>query len=144
MGRSISTEFEIKPGLSIALTEAGSWTIRADDREFRLEEINDFYRAWLLLERPFSDVRDALDRVASSANAATPFPFAKLIGSALKGQSRNWTDLAMAWVPFLAAAERATLRDLLSEVRDSKWASQKTRQLARKYVKEIERGDQDE
>ncbi|MBR0842503.1 hypothetical protein JQ607_20070 [Bradyrhizobium liaoningense] len=143
MGRSVSTEFEIDLGLSIALTEAGAWIIRADDREFRLEEINDFYRAWLLLEQPFSDVRAALDQIACNANAATPFPFAKLIGSALKAQSRQWTDRAMVWVPFLSTAEKASLKGLLSDVRDSKWASQKIRQLARKYVNEIERGDQD-
>ncbi|WP_162131161.1 hypothetical protein [Bradyrhizobium yuanmingense] len=137
----MSAEFEINIGMSIALTEAGAWVIRADVREFRLEEINDFYRAWLLLERPFSEVKAALDRIAHSASAATPFPFAKLIGSALRAKSGEWTDLAMVWIPFLAAAEKATLKDLLSDVRDSKWASQKTRQLARKYVNEIERGD---
>lgn len=126
MERSVSTEFEIDAGLSIALTEAGHWTIKADDREFRLEEINDFYRAWLLLERPFSDVKAALDQIARNANVATPFPFANLIGSALKAQSREWTDRAMVWVPFLAAAEKATLKGLLSNTRDSKWASQKT------------------
>jgi len=137
----MSTEFEIDSGMRIALTEGGAWVIRADGREFRLEEINDFYRAWLLLERPFSEVKAALDQIACSASAVTPFPFAKLIGSALKAKSRHWTDLAMVWVAFLAAAEKATLKDLLSEVRDSKWASQKIRQLARKHVNEIERAD---
>jgi len=138
MGRSVSSEFEIARGLSIALTEAGAWIIRADDREFRLEVIEDFYRAWLLLERPFPDVKAGLEQLAYNANAATGFPFAKLIGSALKAQSRQWTDLAMVWVPLLTTAEKATLKDLLSEVRDSRWASQKIRQLARKYVNQIE------
>ncbi|WP_063689675.1 hypothetical protein [Bradyrhizobium stylosanthis] len=138
MGRSVSSEFEIDRGLSIALTEAGAWIIRADDREFRLEVVEDFYRAWLLLERPFPDVKAGLEQLAYNANAATGFPFAKLIGSALKAQSRQWTDLAMVWVPLLTTAEKATLKDLLSEVRDSRWASQKIRQLARKYVNQIE------
>ena len=139
MGRSIQTEFEIGHGLSIALTEAGTWLVRADVREFPLEQIDDFYRAWLLLERPFTDVRDALDQIARNANAATPFPFVKLIGSAMKAKSGEWTDRAMAWVPFLATAEKVTLKGLFADVRDSRWASQKTRQLARKYVNEIER-----
>lgn len=139
MGRSLPTELEIDDGLSIALTEDGAWLVRADVREFRLEEIDDFYRAWLLLEQPFSDVRDALDQIARNANAATPFPFVKLIGSAMKAKSGPWTDLAIAWVPFLATAEKVTLKGLFLDVRDSKWASQKTRQLARNYVNEIER-----
>ncbi|OAF13373.1 hypothetical protein AYJ54_44395 [Bradyrhizobium centrolobii] len=142
MDQSASTEFEIDEGLSIALTDVGAWIVKADDREFRLEEINDFYRAWLLLERPFSNVKAALDQIARNANVATPFPFAKLIGSALKAQSGQWTDRAMVWVSFLAATEKASLKGLFSDVRDSKWASQKTRQLARKYMNEIERGGQ--
>lgn len=139
MGRSLSTEVEIDPGLSIAVTDAGTWTIRADGREFSLKEISDFYRAWLLLEWTFSDAKVALDRVTQNAALAGPFPFEKLIGSALMAKSGQWTDRAMTWVPHLTTAEKISLKSLFIEVRDSKWASQKSRQLARKYVNEIER-----
>lgn len=57
----------------------------------------------------------------------------------MKAKSGEWTNRAMAWVPFLATAEKVTLKGLFADVRDSRWASQKTRQLARKYVNEIER-----
>jgi len=39
-------------------------------------------------------------------------------------------------------AEKISLKDFFIEVRDSRWASQKNRQLARKYVHEIERSGQ--
>ncbi|HZH98151.1 MAG TPA: hypothetical protein VEX38_04205, partial [Fimbriimonadaceae bacterium] len=125
--------------LSIGISHEGSWVIRADDAPFPLDNINDFYRAWLLLERPFFDVKRDLDRLASAAGATSPFPYWKLVGSAMKARSLQWTELAMAWVPLLAAAERTHLRELLLETRESRWASQKVRQLARKYLSQIER-----
>jgi hypothetical protein len=85
-------------------------------------------------------VKAAIDQVSIDRNAPTPFPYWKLVGSALKANSSQWTDRAMAWVPSLPATEKALLKDLFIEARDSRWASQKCRQLARKYVNEIERG----
>lgn len=143
MDQSLSNGLEIDRGISIDVSDAGAWIIRSENSEFPLEEVGDFFRAWLLLERPFADVKAAIDRVSSDANTATPFPYWKLIGSALKAPSAQWTDRAMAWVPFLPVTEKASLKDLFIEARDSKWASQKSRQLARKYVNEIERGGQD-
>jgi hypothetical protein len=40
-------------------------------------------------------------------------------------------------VPDLPEDERALLRDLLLQVHEAKWASQKTRQLADRYAKQI-------
>jgi len=142
MNQSISNGTEIARGINLDVSEAGAWVIRANDDAFPLEEARDFFRAWLLLERPFDDVKAALDRGVYSANPETPFPFWKLIGSALMGDSEQWTNRAMTWVPFLTMAEKISLKDLFIEVRDSRWASQKSRQLARKYVHEIERSGQ--
>jgi hypothetical protein len=142
MNQSIPNGMEIARGINLDVSDAGAWVIRANDDAFPLEEVRDFFRAWLLLERPFDDVKAGLDRGRYSANPATPFPFWKLIGSALMGGSQRWTNRAMTWVPFLTMAEKIPLKDLLIEVRDSGWASQKIRQLARKYVNEIERSGQ--
>ncbi|ARO32362.1 hypothetical protein NXC14_PA00066 (plasmid) [Rhizobium sp. NXC14] len=133
------TELQIDVGLSITVTDAGDWIVKADGRDFQLKEISDFYRAWLLLERPFPDVKAAFDQIASNAKKTIPFPFAKLIASALKAKSGEWTDRAMLWVSFLTEAEKASLKDLFIEARDSKWASQKSRQLARQHLTRIER-----
>ncbi|MBY3045999.1 hypothetical protein [Rhizobium leguminosarum] len=138
MGQSV-TELQIDAGLSITVTDAGDWIVKADGREFKLEEISDFYRAWLLQERPFPDVKAAFDQIARNVNVIIPFPFAKLIGSALKAKSGQWTDRAMTWVSFLTETEKASLKGLFVEARDSRWASQKSRQLARQYLAEIER-----
>jgi len=139
MSRAALIGLEIDEGVSIGFSDDGRWVVRARDNEFHLEEIDDCFRAWLLLERPFPEVKSALDRVAADAKVDTSFPFARLIGSALKAKSGQWTDRAMTWVPFLTLTEKESLRYLFIEARDSKWASQKSRQLARRYVNEIER-----
>ena len=139
MSRFSSTGLEIDIGVSVGVSSAGIWIVRSGDNKFSLENTDDYFRAWLLLERPFPEVKSALERVAADAKVDTSFPFAKLIGSALKAKSGHWTDRAMIWVPFLTLTERASLRSLFIEAGDSKWASQKSRQLARKYMNEIER-----
>ncbi|MBR1143833.1 hypothetical protein [Bradyrhizobium sp. AUGA SZCCT0431] len=141
MNQPIPSGMEIADGINLDISETGAWIVRANDDAFPLEDMRDFFRAWLLLERPFEDVKASLDRGPYSANPATPFPFWKLIGAALMAGTRQWTDHAMTWVPFLTMAEKARLKDLFIEVRDSKWASQKNRQLARKYANEIERSE---
>jgi hypothetical protein len=138
MNQSIPNGMEMARGINLDVSEAGAWVIRASDDAFPLKEVRDFFRAWKLLERPFGDVKAALDRGLYSANPATPFPFWKLIGSVLMSGSEQSMNRAMAWVPFLTMAEKSSLKDLFIEVRDSRWASQKSRQLARKYVHEIE------
>jgi hypothetical protein len=142
MSRFASTGLEIDTGISVGVSDTGIWIVRSGDNEFLLEETDDYFRAWLLLERPFSEVKSALERIAADAKAGASFSFAKLIGSALKAKSGQWTDRAMTWVPFLTLTEKASLRSLFIEARDSKWASQKSRQLARTYVNEIERSVQ--
>lgn len=139
MNQNFPNEIEIDFGVSLGISDTGCWVIKFNDKFFPLEEIKDFFRAWLLLERSFVDVKISLDQIASRANSKIQFPFWKLIGSTMKAASGQSTDRALAWVPFLTATEKASLKDLLIETRDSKWASQKSRQLARKYVNEIER-----
>jgi hypothetical protein len=138
----MSTRFDINSNLTIRVSDDGDWLISTEEREFPLKEVNDFFRVWLLLERSFLVVRAALDEVARNARATEPFPFAKLIASALKAKSTQLTDRAVFWVSFLTIEDKASLKRLLVDVRDSKWASQKSRQLARKYVQEIVRSEQ--
>jgi hypothetical protein len=142
MRQSAQVRYEIGRGLTIGVSEEGDWLISTQEEAFSLTDTTDFYRAWLLFDRPFPEVKAALDEVARGARATRPFPFAKLVGSALRAKSARLADSGITWVSFFTIAEKTSLKDLLVEVKDSKWASQKSRQLARKYVNEILRGKQ--
>jgi hypothetical protein len=139
MNGSASNELELEAGLSLAVTEAGAWIAKTDDKTFSLDGVSDFYRAWLLLERPFSEVKEAVDQIALRTNAVEPFPFAKLIESALMSRSRQWTERALPWISHLPTPEKTSLRELLLDVREANWVSQKGRQLAQRYLNEINR-----
>lgn len=127
-------EFALGYDLFLSLSDEGFWYVRSDSRKWPLLRARDFYRVWVMLERPFAEVQAGI----SELNFASRFPFENVIASAFSG-SANWTDLAIHWVPFLEAREKASLYDLLVEIQLSKTASQKTRQLARKFAQEIER-----
>jgi hypothetical protein len=118
-------------GLSLAHSPDGVWQVFNCSTPTNLIETADFFRVWILLELPFADVKSELDALAISG--IQPFPFGKLIASTLKACSNQWAERALPWVPFLAPEDKAELGNLLEEVRQSKWASQKVRQLASKY-----------
>ncbi|MEP9401907.1 hypothetical protein [Sphingomonas sp. VNH70] len=138
MDRNRLNGIEIGSRIYINISDAGFWIIQSEEEVFSLEDMTDFFRAWLLLERKFPDAKLAIDRLSINGNPVTPFSYWKLVGSAIKAKSAQWTDRAMNWIPFLPSSEKILLEDLLVEVRESKWASQKSRQLSRRYLNEIE------
>jgi hypothetical protein len=122
---------------AIRVTDTGNWVVTSDQMSYPLEEIEDFFRVRLLLERRFAEAKEALELVGQSSNASKPFPMWMVVASALQSASFQWTDRALAWVAFLTEPEKVLLKDLLAAVKDSRGASQKSRQLARKYLNQI-------
>lgn len=104
-------------------------------RRVYLDEPKDFFRVWPLLERPLPEVRPLLDELAKNAGSIDRFPAWKVVAAAFKSESRPWTDFAVAWLPFLDEVEIGMLKSSLVAIRDSKWASQKSRQIARKFAR---------
>jgi hypothetical protein len=127
--------FAIGNGLIINYDSHTKWSVLANGTKFNLDDVRDFYRVWLLLEHPFPQAKSSLDALAKDAGANEGFPFWKVIAAALDAKSAQWTDLAVGWLPFLDVTEIALLKDSLVAARDSKWASQHSRQIARKFAK---------
>jgi hypothetical protein len=71
-----------------------------------------------------------LDGYADSERAERGFPLWRVVGAGLACQSDRWASLALLWLPHLPEGDKAQLRDLLLQVHEAKWASQKSRQLA--------------
>jgi hypothetical protein len=128
---------DIGHGLKIGLKGRSIWQVWAKHDCFDMAETNDFYRVMVLLERPYSEAESLLNDYAEKQNAEGRFPLWRVVGSGLACQSDQWASLALTWIPYLPHSEKALLQDLLMEVRRSKWASQKSRQLADLYVKQI-------
>jgi len=128
---------DIGYGLKIGLSDQSGWQVWAKSGVFDLNETGDFFRVVALLERPYPTAKVLLDGYAESQRARNTFPLWRVAGAGLACKSEEWTSLALRWLPELPVGERALLRDLLIQVRGAKWASQKSRQLAERYAKEI-------
>lgn len=118
------------------------WQVWAKNGSFDLNETSDFYRMLVLLEKPYSEAKALLDGYADRQRAERGFPMWRVVGAGLACQSDQWASLALKWLPDLPEGERALLRDLLLQVHGAKWASQKSRQLAERYAKQIGASEQ--
>jgi hypothetical protein len=121
-------------GTALRVNSDGSWEITHGDRRWPLNEIKDFYRAWLLFEYPFETVSSKLDEMAQCVQSPRRFAFEKLVASALQTRNTNLINQGMDWVPYLSAHQIETLLDPLRDVTNTKIGSQRARQLARKHV----------
>lgn len=121
---------EISSGVRIGCSESGKWLVEAKNGVFPLQETADFWRVVVLLERKYSDVKSMFEQFASS-----PFPYWRLVGAGLGFKTEQWASLALSWVPELQPQELLLIKSALDDVASSKWASQKSRQLADKFAK---------
>lgn len=140
MSPSASSErrsLNIGHGLTVELKGDSVWQVRAKSGCFDLVETQDFYRVLPLLERPYWEAKTLFDDLASDSAAAGGFPLWRVVAAGLGCQSEEWASRALRWLPELSEDERRLLRDLLLIVSGAKWASQKSRQLADRYAKQV-------
>lgn len=128
---------DIGYGLQIGLRSPEVWQVCSKNGCFDLIETADFYRVFILLERAYSEVESTLNEYAARVGAKSHFPLWRLVGAGLMSQADQWASLALTWFPHLNTAEKAMLGEHLTTVSQSKWASQKSRQLADRYTKQL-------
>jgi hypothetical protein len=132
---------DIGYGLRIRLKRSGIWQVLAKNGSFDLIEAADFWRVVTLLERPYSEVSSTFYEYEKKINAEYHFPYWKVVSAGLAFEVDQWASLALTWFPYLKKREKAMLVDLLDAIVHSKWASQKSRQLANRYVKQMRATD---
>ena len=132
----------IDEGVRIGVEKPVRWYVEAKGKRYDLCEVRDFFRVWLLLERPYPEVKSELDALAKEAGATDTFPMWKVVACAFLSKTANNAEDAVTWLPFMEPGELALFSDLLGEVRDAKWARQRTRQMARKFKKKADMGRQ--
>jgi hypothetical protein len=124
-------------GLQIGLAQPGTWKVCGKNGCFDLREANDFWRVVILLEHSFSEIESIIDSYVKKIGSKDRFPYWKVVSAGLSFEVDQWANLALAWFPHLEQDEKNILCDLLDSVKNSKWASQKSRQLANRYAKQI-------
>jgi hypothetical protein len=126
---------DIGHGLKVGFREPEGWRVWAKNGCFELIETMDYFRVVVLLERTYSEAKKLFDDFVNRQRIADSFPMWRVVGAGLACRSDEWASLAMNWLPELPVAEKNLLREPLMQIQHAKWASQKTRQLARRYAR---------
>lgn len=128
---------DIGHDLKIGINGSGTWQVWAKNGCYELNAPSDFYRVVVLLEKSFGDAKALLDDYAACQCALQPFPLWRVVAAGLACQSDWWASRALHWLPDLPIGETASLLDLLIEVGQATWASQKSRQLADRFARKL-------
>ena len=128
----------LEQGFEIHSDPDSRWYISVDGKRRDLVNTEDFFSVWSLLERPFLEVKSELEELMLSSGSSTPFPMWKVVATAFDSRSENWTERAMSWVPYFSIDEKNNLKNYLLIVQNAKWASQKSRQIAHRVIRELE------
>lgn len=126
---------ELDYGLKLGLGDTGNWQVVTKNGAFDLSHPQEFFRVVVLLERPYAEVEKLLNEYAEAKRHSARFPLWQVVSAGLSSESDQWARLALTWVPDLPQSDRMLLVNLLDEVAHSKWASQKTRQVAERHRK---------
>lgn len=122
---------DIGNGLKIGFHN-GQWAVFAKNGIYPLKEEVDFSRIVSLLEKTLHEVSVIVSSVEHT------FPFGMVIKAGLASASDYWAGLALVWLVELSEDEKVNFFDQLAAVSEAKWASQKTRQIAKREIKYLQ------
>lgn len=129
------THMEVGRGVRLAVLENREWVVLFNESIYSLQETGDFYRLVTLLEKPLAATKAEIDEAFKKLTDLSDFPYWKVAVAGLKMDSEEWAALALRWLPDLNSFDGAEMKEALLRVAKSKWASQRTRQLAMKWLR---------
>jgi hypothetical protein len=117
------------------LASDGNWTVLTSNGTHPLRAPNDYYRLVSLLECPYAEVLQTINAYRERQSISLDFPMEAVVRIGLVSNTDNWAKLALTWFAELPRQQRLGLTAELREMASSKWASQKTRQGARRELR---------
>jgi hypothetical protein len=132
---------EIKDGIYLGI-DKGFWAILAKGGVIcQMEKEADFFRVISLLESPFSETVDLIESFRRLHQVELAFPFDSLVKTGLNCMSDYWAGLALSWLKEMPPQIKKKLLNEITEVSRAKWASQKTRMVAKRELKVLSKQD---
>jgi hypothetical protein len=128
---------DLQHGLRLTVDSDGRWVVLASNGNFPLRAPNDYYRLLSLLERPYADVLLTINAYREKQAISLDFPMEAIVRVAFICKSENLAKLALAWFAELPRQQRVGLTAELREIAASRWASQNTRQVAKRELKRV-------
>lgn len=89
--------------------------------------------AWPLLEQDPVALESAITAILGGEGGPRGFPFGQLLASAMRSGMDYWASLALDWAD--AIGVDADVEAAADDLREASWASQRTRQRARRIAR---------
>ena len=121
----------------VGISELGYWVIEYNNSIILLS--NDKYLRDFLpclkksLNKLSRQIDEELVKKQIPLEAKNTFPYQELILAGLKSKSEFWAELALNWLEDIEIDNR--IKEQLQQITKAKWASQKTRQKASKFLR---------
>ena len=129
--------FQIDSGKTLGLTKNGYWASDSRDSVIVYEPGSSVLPLFPCLEIEYSKFRGlgkaAFSRLGLSERLIDTFPTSELVYLALTDVSGYWAELALNWLEDIEIDNR--IKEQLQQITKAKWASQKTRQKASKFLR---------
>ena len=127
---------------NIGVCSKGYWVVETRDGLVLLNGSNSFVYLLSMLEKSRLEITRRLilfsNSIGSDIDIITVFPFQEITKAGFNQGSNYWAELAFAWYDSFCDIEKKEFVDILSNVMNSKWASQKIRQKAKKELRFID------
>ncbi|AZK45034.1 hypothetical protein [Paenibacillus lentus] len=126
----------------IGLSTYGFWVVHEKQGLRILDEPWKYLRLLVLLEKPrttiYNLLKESLGNYELYIELEDIFPFAEIVKIGLEQQSDYWADLALNWFVELPRIQQCELQEILFEIVNTRWASQKLRHRVKKILRNIQ------
>lgn len=127
----------------VGICEGGSWCIEAKDGLIILEKEGAFGYLISMLESRKEEIFEGLSSFSEehmlTTNIASEFPYNRIVKAGFVQGADYWAQLAFNWYDQFSDSEKVMYEDIFYEVVSSKWASQRTKQKARRELNRFKR-----
>lgn len=118
----------MRNGNGICLLNDGQWVVMSNNKILPLKTSDDFWFAFPILEYSPQPTKEKL---------GDDFPYNELLKHALCSESKYWSSLALQWLELISLDEKIKLKEILELIVLEKSHPQRSRHLARKYLKDM-------
>lgn len=132
----ISGWMDLGRGVSLGVAD-GLWSVASKNGVIPLKTDGDFNRLLALLEKPFEQVNEGIERYVKQEGLYVKSPTATIVKAGLQSNSDYWVGLALAWYEKLPPDDRSELYGDLCAAAIAKGVGQKNRQVASRESKRL-------
>ncbi|WP_371381615.1 hypothetical protein [Sporomusa aerivorans] len=132
---------QLKADIWVGISSEGYWIVESRGIFGDLSTLASYWRVFVLLELPLSEVRRQVKNSFISLNVDEDiddiFPFIEIIKAAFEVGTSYWAELAFNWYDELRYEKREALKGSLIKIVEHKKGSRKFRHKAMKELKRI-------